>query len=155
VRPLLSFLLAATLAIPVPSTAVEQDRDPVAYTNAALWLRATPSLTGKGVAFLPAGTQVRILRCGQGACRVAFRRLDGYVGQEFLGGAPVPESVDLGRGYINSRGQWIPSPTWTSDGLPPQGATAHCSDGSFSFSQSARGTCSWHGGVADWLVRGR
>jgi hypothetical protein len=151
VRLLLSLLLAATLAIPVSSTAVEPDRDSIAFTNVATWLRATPSLTGKRVALLPQGTQVRILRCAQGACRVAFRRLSGYVGEELLGKVPVPESVDLGRGYINSRGQWIPSPAWTSDGLPPQGATAHCFDGSFSFSQSSQGTCSWHGGVAEWL----
>lgn len=150
-RLLLSVLLAATLAIPVSSTAVEQGRDSVAYTNAATWLRATPSLTAKAVGFLPQGTQVRVIRCAQRACHVAFRRLSGYVGQESLGKGPVPESIDLGRGYINSRGQWIPSPARTSDGRPPQGATARCSDASFSFSQSSRGTCSWHGGVAEWL----
>ena len=149
-RLLLSLLVAASLAIPVSSTAVEPDRDSIGFTNVATWLRATPSLTGKRVALLPQGTQVRILRCADGACRVAFRRLSGYVGQELLGEVLLP-SVDLGRGYINSRGQWIPSPTWTHDGLPPQGATARCSDASFSFSQSAQGTCSWHGGVTEWL----
>jgi hypothetical protein len=150
-RLLPSLLLAASLALPLPSSAVERDRDPVAFTNVATWLRAAPSLTAKRVALLPQGTQVRVLRCAQGACRVAFRRLSGYVGEELLGKAPLREAVDLGRGYINSRGQWIPSPTWTRDGLPPQGATARCSDDSFSFSQSSRGTCSWHGGVAEWL----
>ncbi len=34
---------------------------------------------------------------------------------------------------------------------PPAGATAHCRDGSWSFSQSRSGTCSRHGGVAKWL----
>jgi hypothetical protein len=33
----------------------------------------------------------------------------------------------------------------------PDGATARCRDGSWSFSESRRGTCSWHGGVAAWL----
>ncbi len=33
----------------------------------------------------------------------------------------------------------------------PSGATARCSDGSWSFSESHRGTCSHHGGVASWL----
>jgi hypothetical protein len=33
----------------------------------------------------------------------------------------------------------------------PQGATAQCGDGTYSFSQSHRGTCSHHGGVAKWL----
>jgi hypothetical protein len=56
-----------------------------------------------------------------------------------------------GKGYYNSRGNWVPSPTRTANGKPPRGATARCGDGSFSFSQSHRGTCSHHGGVADWL----
>ena len=33
----------------------------------------------------------------------------------------------------------------------PIGATAKCKDGSYSFSQTRRGTCSHHGGVSKWL----
>lgn len=33
----------------------------------------------------------------------------------------------------------------------PAGATAECRDGTFSFSQNRRGTCSHHGGVRRWL----
>ncbi|THD38306.1 MAG: DUF3761 domain-containing protein [Sphingomonas sp.] len=33
----------------------------------------------------------------------------------------------------------------------PVGASAKCRDGSWSFSESRRGTCSWHGGVGHWL----
>ena len=33
----------------------------------------------------------------------------------------------------------------------PQGASARCGDGSWSFSESHRGTCSHHGGVSRWL----
>jgi hypothetical protein len=33
----------------------------------------------------------------------------------------------------------------------PAGASARCRDGSWSFSESHRGTCSWHGGVASWV----
>ena len=36
-------------------------------------------------------------------------------------------------------------------GSAPPGATAHCRDGTFSFSQHHQGTCSHHGGVAQWL----
>ncbi|WP_083528068.1 DUF3761 domain-containing protein [Curtobacterium ammoniigenes] len=35
--------------------------------------------------------------------------------------------------------------------IAPSGATAKCNDGTYSFSQSRRGTCSSHGGVAAWL----
>jgi hypothetical protein len=34
---------------------------------------------------------------------------------------------------------------------PPAGATAKCKDGTYSFSQHRQGTCSGHGGVAEWL----
>lgn len=33
----------------------------------------------------------------------------------------------------------------------PAGATARCRDGTYSFSRNRRGTCSHHGGVAEWL----
>jgi hypothetical protein len=33
----------------------------------------------------------------------------------------------------------------------PSGASAQCRDRSWSFSESRRGTCSHHGGVARWL----
>ena len=51
--------------------------------------------------------------------------------------------------YTNSAGQRVQSPTKSS--AAPKGATAQCGDGSYSFSQSRRGTCSHHGGVAKWL----
>lgn len=51
-----------------------------------------------------------------------------------------------GSGYTNSQGNHVPSPS--SD---PSGATAKCRDGTYSYSQSRRGTCSHHGGVAQWL----
>ncbi|WP_408988171.1 DUF3761 domain-containing protein [Sphingomonas sp. SUN039] len=33
----------------------------------------------------------------------------------------------------------------------PAGASAQCRDGTWSFSESHRGTCSHHGGVSRWL----
>jgi hypothetical protein len=37
-----------------------------------------------------------------------------------------------------------------SDAATLDGATALCSDGTFSFSSNCPGTCSHHGGVAQW-----
>jgi hypothetical protein len=51
--------------------------------------------------------------------------------------------------YVNSKGQTVKKPENCSG--PPKGAKAQCRDGSYSFSQSRRGTCSHHGGVAKWL----
>ena len=51
--------------------------------------------------------------------------------------------------YVNSRGHCVRRPVKSN--RPPAGATAKCRDGTYSFSESHRGTCSWHGGVASWL----
>lgn len=51
--------------------------------------------------------------------------------------------------YRNSAGNEVHRPVRTRS--RPAGATAQCRDGSWSFSQSHRGTCSHHGGVASWL----
>jgi hypothetical protein len=48
--------------------------------------------------------------------------------------------------YVNSQGSCVLRPTNSNAG----GATAICRDGTYSYSQSSRGTCSHHGGVAQW-----
>jgi len=53
--------------------------------------------------------------------------------------------------YTNSVGNQVHSPAYTPDNSVPAGASAQCRDGTYSFSQSRRGTCSHHGGVARWL----
>jgi hypothetical protein len=59
-----------------------------------------------------------------------------------------PKCTDNGT-YVNSKGETVKRPENCSGA--PQGATAQCRDGTYSFSQSRRGTCSHHGGVAKWL----
>lgn len=51
--------------------------------------------------------------------------------------------------YINSSGNRVCSP-YASQSGPPAGATAQCNDGTYSFSQHHQGTCSGHGGVAQF-----
>jgi Protein of unknown function (DUF3761) len=51
--------------------------------------------------------------------------------------------------YLNGKGERVKRPENCS--AAPQGATAQCRDGSYSFSKSRRGTCSHHGGVVKWL----
>lgn len=53
--------------------------------------------------------------------------------------------------YTNVDGNTVHSPAASTDGSVPDGATARCGDGSYSFSQHRSGTCSHHGGVAQWL----
>lgn len=52
--------------------------------------------------------------------------------------------------YQNVDGNQVHSPAYTSDNSVPAGASAQCRDGTHSFSQNRRGTCSHHGGVAQW-----
>ena len=51
--------------------------------------------------------------------------------------------------YTNIRGHHIHQPVRSNH--VPRGASAHCSDGTYSFSENHRGTCSHHGGVVEWL----
>lgn len=51
--------------------------------------------------------------------------------------------------YVNTRGHCVHRPMKAV--RAPAGAAAQCRDGSYSFSESHRGTCSWHGGVSRWL----
>jgi hypothetical protein len=53
--------------------------------------------------------------------------------------------------YVNTYGNCVPGPS-TDPSLPvPGGPTAICADGTYSYSQSRSGTCSYHGGVSSWL----
>lgn len=51
--------------------------------------------------------------------------------------------------YVNSQGQTVKRPETCSS--VPDGATAQCRDGTYSFSKNRRGTCSHHRGVSKWL----
>ena len=51
--------------------------------------------------------------------------------------------------YINSSGHCVHRPVKAP--TAPAGASAKCRDGTFSFSEHRQGTCSHHGGVAQWL----
>lgn len=65
--------------------------------------------------------------------------------------SPVTTQVPLSNNnyYTNAAGNEVHSPAYAPS--TPAGATARCKDGTYSFSQSRRGTCSHHGGVAQWL----
>jgi uncharacterized protein YraI len=146
--------LALIVALSTLSSWLAAQADTVALTSVELTVRVRPLVTAPIVTRLPAGTQVRLGACAEGWCRVTAGRSSGYALEEYLTRQAPPAQQAAGRGYINSDGQWVQSPTRTADGLPPAGATAHCRDGTYSFSQHRQGTCSHHGGVARWLGSG-
>ena|ERR1035437_10089064 len=51
--------------------------------------------------------------------------------------------------YTNVNNNQVHSPAYSNS--VPAGASAQCRDGTYSFSQHRSGTCSHHGGVAQWL----
>lgn len=65
--------------------------------------------------------------------------------------APVESDLQEHGHYTNKSGNTVHSPAHTKSGAAPSGASAKCGDGSYSFSQHHRGTCSHHGGVSAWL----
>lgn len=53
--------------------------------------------------------------------------------------------------YTNVDGNQVHSPAYADTSCEAVGASAECRDGTCSFSQNRRGTCSHHGGVARWI----
>jgi hypothetical protein len=63
---------------------------------------------------------------------------------------PAASAAAAGPGYyVNVDGHQVRRPERASS--RPAGASAQCRDGSYSFSEHHRGTCSHHGGVATWF----
>jgi hypothetical protein len=81
------------------------------------------------------------------------RRLASFLGALALalGGATGASAyhsfTDCSRGYYeNVSGHCVHSPSTSA-----LGATARCRDGTYSYSEHASGTCSYHGGVRVWI----
>lgn len=73
--------------------------------------------------------------------------------EQVINTTPTPPASDSDLSndnyYINTYGNRVHSPAYSESGEIPVGASARCRDGTYSFSQSRRGTCSHHGGVAE------
>ena len=148
---LLALLSLALGAATVRAQDTTSAQDTLRYTTTIVTVRAKPLANAQSLGRVDAGVTVRLYTCSAGWCSVTSGRLVGYVLEEYLSPAPTAPPQRAGPGYINSRGEWVPSPARTASDSPPPGASARCRDGTFSFSRSRRGTCSHHGGVADWL----
>jgi uncharacterized protein YraI len=137
---LVGLLLTATSAL------AAQD---VCYATSSVRMRADASTGSTIVNTLPRGARVEVRACAVDWCWVEYQSRTGYVAERYLTAIPLVVKGARGR-YTNTRGNLMSPPVRSSDGAPA-GATARCSDGTYSFSQSRSGTCSGHGGVARWL----
>lgn len=139
-------LLALLCALGLAQTAIR-------VTTQAVSLHAQASSGSPVIRVVPSSASLTLKGCSGDWRRVTYKSSAGYVPRASLATKPATvsrgSSHASGKGYVNSQGNWIPSPVFSQDG-PPAGASAKCNDGSYSFSASRRGTCSHHGGVAVW-----
>lgn len=66
-------------------------------------------------------------------------------------GQPSEAELTSHKHYRTKDGHEVHSPARSTHEQVPAGASAKCRDGTYSFSQHRRGTCSHHGGVSLWL----
>lgn len=110
-------------------------------------LRAQSNTKSTVLDVIPQGTCVYVVGdLANGWSQVVYNYQVGYVYSSYLMSGQFTYPL---RYYTNSAGQRVQSPTYYPSA--PRGATARCVDGTYSFSKNRRGTCSHHGGVAQWL----
>lgn len=121
------------------------------YTTANLNLREDSNASSNVITVLPRGTVVHVAKeCDCEWILVSYEGKVGYVYSKYLHkDKPAKVHSKAVKYYTNSTGDRVQSPTHYNS--TPAGATALCWDGTYSFSQSRRGTCSRHGGVKVWL----
>lgn len=147
-KRVLSFFLSLLCCLSI----VAQTR----YVKTNLNLREGPGTSYSIIAVLPKGTSVTIEDdCNCKWVPVSYGNHIGYLRTSYLSKHRNSQTShkrnyykSRKRYYTNTYGDRIQSPTYSN--RRPAGATALCRDGTYSFSQSRRGTCSHHGGVAEW-----
>jgi len=119
-------------------------------------LRTSPDTSCHIICKITKGSSVRLVN-GENFgewIEISYNGKTGYVKGSYLKNVEYKStsssySTSSTKYYKNSQGHKVQSPTYYDS--PPSGATAECYDGTYSFSQSHRGTCSHHGGVKQWL----
>lgn len=144
-------ILALVVCIIAAAPVFSQNRT----TRTSVNLRANSSTNSTVLDIIPQGARVYVVDdLANGWSQVVYNYQVGYVSTSYLWSgsyykAPTARTAGPVRYYTNSAGQRVQSPTYYSSA--PRGATARCVDGTYSFSRNRRGTCSHHGGVAQWL----
>lgn len=138
------FIIALIISIVTFTSLSAQER----MTTTAVNLRTESNTNSSVLDVIPAGTAVYVLSdMSDGWSLVVCNYQVGYIYSIYL--RSYSSSFGSDTYYYNSKGEKVQSPTYYP--YVPKGATARCVDGTYSFSKSRRGTCSHHGGVAQWL----
>lgn len=125
-----------------------QDRIAKSFVN----MRAQSNINSAVIEVIPRGARVFVVGdFTNGWSQVIYNHKVGYIISSNLISEERHTYIPTTRVryYTNSAGQRVQSPTYYPSA--PRGATARCVDGTYSFSRNRRGTCSHHGGVAQWL----
>ncbi|ASL44424.1 hypothetical protein bAD24_I13130 [Burkholderia sp. AD24] len=93
----------------------------------------------------------QILRRGAAVATVLLFSLSSAFAYVPPGTTPDEANLSNHNTYTNRDGNTVHAPARSLSGKAPEGASARCRDGTYSFSRHRSGTCSRHGGVADWL----
>lgn len=126
-------------------------------TTAEVNFRSAPEVTATKICTIPKGTVLSVvdseISLGEWIT-VRYNGEVGYINSAYVKQKSAPKThIKHGsthkKYYTNTAGKRVQSPTY-DDGIP-NGATAVCNDGTYSYSQNHRGTCSHHGGVREWL----
>lgn len=141
----LSFLISFILLLVV---SLQLNAQQLKYATTELNLRSGPGVNFGVIDVITEGSSVELLDDSNKTWYfVEYRGERGYLNSKYLSSSIQPQEPV--RYYKNRQGHTVQSPTKYS--TAPAGATAKCRDGSYSFSQTRRGTCSRHGGVEYWL----
>lgn len=152
---------------PVPNAAAETDSAPktlvrrsadsrtATVISESANLRETPDSNGTVIQELPEGSELRIVKQKSAWFFVKYGSQSGWVHGNTIKPADSKDGSskslpDTTGAAPLSRSTPAPRAAPRIEKANPSGATARCGDGSLSFSASRRGTCSHHGGVAEW-----
>jgi uncharacterized protein YgiM (DUF1202 family) len=128
------------------------------FTTTNLNLRKGPSSAYNILTVIPLNSNVTLEEnCACEWIKVSYNGYVGYVNSYYLTTnnsknnliTPNNNFNSTIRYYTNIENKQVQAPTYYNS--IPEGATAVCRDGTYSFSLNERGTCSRHGGVARWL----
>jgi uncharacterized protein YgiM (DUF1202 family) len=120
----------------------------IKYVTSELNLRHGPGVNFGVIDIIPEGSSVELLDVSNKTWYfVDYNGERGYLNSRYLTSYILPQEPI--KHYKNKQGNIVQSPTKYN--TAPIGATAKCRDGSYSFSQTKRGTCSHHGGVEYWI----
>ena len=93
----------------------------------------------------------QIFRRGAAVATLLLFSLSSAFAYVSPGTTPDEANLSNHNTYTNRDGNTVHAPARSLSGKAPEGASARCRDGTYSFSRHRSGTCSRHGGVADWL----